>query len=330
MKADVSNLAQAISVGSLTVGETALQLLRYGAGEFRMTGALRTDGILRGLGGILPAAFTTVDRDAIPNGVGRKPFGMAILNPTTNRWEWNKGTDFAAVWASLGGADSGLYSALPAANSGNAGTFYIATDVKAVFFSDGSNWILVGQDIPRVTTLAGLVAFNSRIVELVDSVANPSYVYRLRYNSQRTTEGGAYKWEWAGGQFCKYDLPQFLAPHSSLGARVASAVAFTIPRTGVWRIRANVRCAIGDFQGLSGQNSDANPRILVGGVEFAGGFVTLGSGGTGWSFFNENLVMSNEGIISAGADVQLDVGAGGYNGFWVTPVEIEIEPVRIA
>jgi hypothetical protein len=102
MKADLVNLAQALSVGSLAVGESGLQILRYAAGEFRLTGAVRADGIFRGLGGLIPGAFTTTARDAIANGAGLKPYGMAILNPTTNRWEWNAGTDSAAIWLPFG------------------------------------------------------------------------------------------------------------------------------------------------------------------------------------------------------------------------------------
>lgn len=97
--ADIVNLTQSVSVGSLAVGEAGLILSRFGAGEARISGALRADGILRGLGGFLPGTFTTAQRDAIPAGFA--PFGIQIINVTTNRYEWNSGTDAARVWKPL-------------------------------------------------------------------------------------------------------------------------------------------------------------------------------------------------------------------------------------
>lgn len=99
--ADLSNLTQNVQVGTLAVGEVGLQLLRYGAGEARISGALRTDGIVRALGGLYAGAFTTAARDAIP--LGSRPYGLVILNTTTNRYEYNAGTDAAPNWQQLFG-----------------------------------------------------------------------------------------------------------------------------------------------------------------------------------------------------------------------------------
>jgi hypothetical protein len=99
--ADLTNLAQSVSVGSLAIGESGLQLLRYGAGEARISGALRTDGIVRALGGFYGGAFTTAQRDAIP--LGFRPYGLVILNSTLNSYEWNSGSDAAPNWAGIGG-----------------------------------------------------------------------------------------------------------------------------------------------------------------------------------------------------------------------------------
>lgn len=98
--ADLVNLAQAVSVGTLAVGESGLQLLRYGAGEARISGAVRTDGILRALGGLFAGAFTTTQRDAIA--AGFRPYGIVIVNSTTNRLEWNAGTDASPNWQPVG------------------------------------------------------------------------------------------------------------------------------------------------------------------------------------------------------------------------------------
>src|SRR5580765_2317224 len=97
--ADLSNYSQEVDAATFGIGETALKLLRYGAGEARVSGMLRTDGILRGLGGLYAGAFTTTQRDAIP--AGSRPYGLKILNTTTNQYEWNKGTDAAPVWGPL-------------------------------------------------------------------------------------------------------------------------------------------------------------------------------------------------------------------------------------
>jgi len=94
--ADQTNLSQEVGVAALTIGETALKLLRYGTGEARLSGLLRIDGILRGLGGLYAGAFTTAQRDAIA--AGSRPYGLIILNTTTNQIEWNKGTDATPNW----------------------------------------------------------------------------------------------------------------------------------------------------------------------------------------------------------------------------------------
>jgi hypothetical protein len=49
--ADLSNFSQTVDVGALRVGDSSLQLLKYGTAEFRLTGALRTDGTIRATGG---------------------------------------------------------------------------------------------------------------------------------------------------------------------------------------------------------------------------------------------------------------------------------------
>lgn len=97
--ADQNNLTQTIGTGSLSLGESGLQLVRYGPGEARFSGALRTDGIVRGLGGLYAGAYTTAQRDAIP--AGSRPYGLQILNSTNNSYEWNRGTDAAPSWAAL-------------------------------------------------------------------------------------------------------------------------------------------------------------------------------------------------------------------------------------
>lgn len=97
--ADQSNYAQQVDLNALSIGESALKLLRYGAGEARISGALRIDGIFRGLGGIYAGAFTTAQRNAIASGL--RPYGLIILNTdaaAAGRLEWNAGTDAVPNW----------------------------------------------------------------------------------------------------------------------------------------------------------------------------------------------------------------------------------------
>jgi microcystin-dependent protein len=93
---DAANFAQTHDVSVLRLGEAGLQFLKFAAGEARLTGHLRTDGIVRGLGGIFAGTYTTTQRDAIPS--GQRPYGLEIMNSTTNRREHNIGTDGSPNW----------------------------------------------------------------------------------------------------------------------------------------------------------------------------------------------------------------------------------------
>lgn len=99
--AELANFAQTVDLGTLRIGEAALQLIKYAVGEARITGLLRVDGILRGLGGLFAGTFTTAQRDAIA--AGSRPFGLIILNTTTSRLEMNFGTDATPNWKPLSG-----------------------------------------------------------------------------------------------------------------------------------------------------------------------------------------------------------------------------------
>lgn len=154
------DLTQTIGAQAFVIGEGALQLLRFGPNEARLTGDLRVDGIVRALGGLYAGAFTTAQRDAIP--AGRAPFGLIILNTNTVQYEWNRGSDGARQWSPLGGTIYGLRSDRPAANT-MQGQKYFAVDIVAEFFSDGSTWY-------RLSKPAGAVE------EISYAVADPGYV----------------------------------------------------------------------------------------------------------------------------------------------------------
>jgi microcystin-dependent protein len=97
--ADQSNYSQEVDMATLGLGDASIKLMKYGTAEARLSAALRTDGILRGLGGVYAGAFTTAQRDAIA--AGFRPYGLQILNTTTNQYEWNKGTDAAPSWSAM-------------------------------------------------------------------------------------------------------------------------------------------------------------------------------------------------------------------------------------
>src|SRR3954463_6332444 len=99
-----SDFTQTVSLGTVAVGDSSIQLLKYGTGEARITSAFRTDGVVRGLGGLFAGSFTATQRDAIPGGAtpNQRPYGLVILDTTNNRLEWNAGTDAAPVWRRMG------------------------------------------------------------------------------------------------------------------------------------------------------------------------------------------------------------------------------------
>jgi hypothetical protein len=163
--ADASNFAQTIDLAVLRIGDTAIQFLKFGTGEARLVGALRTDGIVRALGGLFAGAYTTAQRDAIAAGVGLKPFTLIIFNTTTNQFEYNAGTDSAPNWTPLGGnltiyaQQSGSYTlALSDAgkmievNAAGANTLTVPAD-GTVNFQIGTS-VSVGQIGAGQTTLA--------------------------------------------------------------------------------------------------------------------------------------------------------------------------------
>ena len=97
--ADLTNFSQTIDLQAVRIGASDLQLIRYGTAEGRVTGALRTDGLLRGLGGVLPGAFTTTQRDAIA--AGNAPTGTIIYNSSVGALQVNLGSDVSRNWKSL-------------------------------------------------------------------------------------------------------------------------------------------------------------------------------------------------------------------------------------
>jgi hypothetical protein len=173
----LSDFTSTVDVGTLRVGDPTLQLYKYGAGAFRMTGAMIFDGISYSLGGVIAGQFTTAGRDALP--IASRPYGLVILNVTTNQYQWNKGTANSPIWESIGGGLTpgahapthapgagdpidytavhlrGTLAARPAAAAGNNGLLYFAHDTEGgtMYRSTGSAW---EKSSPGVAAPAGI------------------------------------------------------------------------------------------------------------------------------------------------------------------------------
>jgi hypothetical protein len=202
--AAISDLTQALGIGTLALGESGLQLVRFGSLEARITGALRTDGILRGLGGIISGAFTTTQRNAIATGLA--PYGTFILNTTTNQYEWNKGTDAARNWQPFGfvPAGGGLIADADIASAAAIAISKLAsypTDGTKALWGDGTwhqqltaptvsgtNYTLLLTDVNKIVEMSAGGA-NTLTVPPNSSVAFPigSTVTIGQYGAGQTT-----------------------------------------------------------------------------------------------------------------------------------------------
>jgi hypothetical protein len=136
--AALDDLTQNLRVGSVAIGESGLAISRFGSLEASLSGALRTSGIIRALGGFVPPTFTTTARDAIPNGAGQKPYGMIIVNTTLNRLEMNYGTDSVADWRGVGASQV---------------IFNTQTTDYTPVFSDIDKWITITSSTAKNLTV---------------------------------------------------------------------------------------------------------------------------------------------------------------------------------
>jgi hypothetical protein len=247
-----SDFTTTLDVGTLRVGDPTLQLLKYGANEFRMSGAIRFDGITRGLGGLVAGAFTTPQRDAIP--VGSRPYGLIILNTTDNVYQWNAGTDNTPVWNSFGGATggpsgahaathlpgasdalafssinmAGLRSQKPAASSANNGLFYFETDWNVIWRSNGSSWVRCASFPRRCTTAQFGNLPDTQDGDEVFLEVSANTWWHLRYNGS----GGTYKWHFVGGPGLGAVDDSTISIQST--GYVSGSPSISIPRPGIY------------------------------------------------------------------------------------------------
>lgn len=104
--AAASDFAQTIGVSALQVGDSTIQLIKFGTSEARVTAALRVDGLFRALAGVIPGTFTTTQRDAIV----APPTATVIYNSTNGRLEVNLGTSGTPNWSALAPTSVGAAS----------------------------------------------------------------------------------------------------------------------------------------------------------------------------------------------------------------------------
>lgn len=180
--AALADLTQSLQVGSVAIGESGLQIVRYGAGEARLSGALRTDGIIRALGGLYAGAYTTTQRDALTS--AQRPYGLVILNTTTSRLEWNSGSDVSPNWQPLAQATTtivGTLASRPAANSVVSGTQFFATDQVSEWVSNGTTWTRMGKQAGEVSVCLAATASAGHILLQGQAWPSTSGIYADLY-----------------------------------------------------------------------------------------------------------------------------------------------------
>lgn len=159
--AAVSDFTQNLQVGSLAVGATDFMLTRFGTAEGSISSKLRVAGILRALSGLIAGTYTTTARDAIAS--GEAPYGLVILNTTTNRLEINLGTDAARNWQPMSQPiQRSTFAGFPAAGPSNINQIRVATDQNGgtPYYSDGSTWVKLAAGLTEAPTIP-----NGSIVE---------------------------------------------------------------------------------------------------------------------------------------------------------------------
>jgi len=151
---------------------------------------------------------------------------------------------------------------------------------------------------------------------LVDSVTNPSYQWRFRYNAAST---GTYKWEFVGGTTAHVEASAAVVVPNS-GWNVVAAPTFTLPRAGTylftgWVDWTNVTAAVGMWLA---------PAIGAGTV--GGGAMTYLPAGQNMG----GIPSTGQTTQPAGAVANLMVWAGVANTITLQRRMLQIQPWRVS
>lgn len=237
--AALSDFLQNIDLAAIRIGESGLSLLRYGAGEARLTGMLRVDGIFRPLGGLIPGAFTTATRDAIP--VGGAPTGVIIFNSDIARFQWNVGTDGARAWRNIGDAQAGAFAVRPAA--GLAGRQYWDSTNGILWIDTGTTWTPSGS--PFASGSLPATPQEGQEAYLTADAAN-GVAWHFKYRAANPT---ATKWEFIGGPDMRVETAGLVTTTDG-AAYSAVGPSATVPRTGVYDVSVEA-----DSESTNGQST---------------------------------------------------------------------------
>jgi hypothetical protein len=162
---------------------------------------------------------------------------------------------------------SGIISARPAVGTVPQGTTYFATDTLGTWLSDGTNWVLVNQRAPLITSATMSAApfttpYDGQEIILTDSITAPTYTWHLKYNAN---DASAYKWEFVGGSpFISQVAAGEVLSGAGAWTYFASGPDFVVPRSGeyVFNVNANVQftaAGIGVFTGICNASIGVSP-----------------------------------------------------------------------
>ena len=157
---------------------------------------------------------------------------------------------------------------------------------------------------------------------LVDSVTNPSYQWRFRYNAGSTS---AYKWEFVGG------VPQFAAGGNlnnytgSALTPLSSGPNVPIVRAGEYLVGLGIfmqnQSGVAGAYNLNAQLYKSAGTVGVGQVL---SFVTTGTFGGGLIYADQRLT------LAAGDSLNINVGGSASTSSSFSLGQIKVQPVRVS
>lgn len=211
---------------------------------------------------------------------------MSTPNPGTTPW--------VPMWNLNGGMDLRYNGAWQAGNyyDGDVVVYNGITYLCVRPTNKAPTSWLPGQQIPSYGTTLPATPYDGQEAILVDSISNPSYTWRFRYNASSTS---AYKWEFVGGAPAYAQAGQ--GAWSTVGVAnawvvLSPSLSFNVPRGGDYWGETSAQCsggAVNEFIQIAlGHNvtipiTTAQAAGQAGNVMFmathAGRVNSIGSGG---------------------------------------------------